>query len=263
MKITGVSHIHSLYSYDAKLSLAELKKTFKEQGIQFALMTEHTDKLLQEEAKAFVKECQKLSDKDFVFVPGFEVPYRMSHVLMIGAKEFVAQHADEALLLQWREKASFSVLAHPQLNHFIVDTTMKEVIDGVEVWNSQYDGKYVPRPQALKLLKELQGDKNIFAFAGLDFHRKEHLNGPQMTMEVEKLTESAILKNIQTGTYTLGKNTITIGSNGTISGNPFLLTWKSAISIGFITLSKKINKLLAAHDLSLPKRLKQYIRSKV
>ena len=80
MKIKGALHIHSDYSYDAKMTLVELKDLFVNNGLSFALMTEHTDEMCKERAERFINECRHLSDDTFVFVPGFEVPYKSTHV---------------------------------------------------------------------------------------------------------------------------------------------------------------------------------------
>ena len=81
MEVKGILHCHSTYSYDAKLSLPELKKLLQKKGLSFACMTEHTDELTKERAVAFVEECRSLSDGSFIFIPGFEVPYKHAHIL--------------------------------------------------------------------------------------------------------------------------------------------------------------------------------------
>ncbi|MCK5027252.1 MAG: PHP domain-containing protein [Candidatus Pacebacteria bacterium] len=263
MKVRGVSHIHSKYSYDGTLSLSEIKKALVKEGLRFALMTEHTDELTEVEAKKFIRECKELSDKDFIFVSGFEVPYRKAHILMIGVQEFVVSHADDITLPQWKEHAAFSVLAHPHCNQFIVDTVMKVVVDAVEIWNAQYDGKYIPRFKAVKLLNYLQKTRDTKAFCGLDLHRKEHLGGPEIVMEMEQLTTKKILEKIRRGEYTMEKKTMSVSSKGKITNSTSFLAVKSFCAIVFIVFSKWLGKKLHKHGLSVPKELKQKIRSKI
>lgn len=63
-------------------------------------MTEHTDTLTPELAEDFVRECDRLCDETFRFVPGFEVPFEGAHVLMVGARTCVSQYASTIETLQ-------------------------------------------------------------------------------------------------------------------------------------------------------------------
>jgi len=206
MKVTGVIHMHSTHSYDGKLSLSELKAFLIDKGVQFACMTEHTDYLDRAAADKFVTECRDLSDDRFIFVPGFEVPYGRAHVLHIGATEFVCTFANAAQLKLWRKVSPLVVLAHPVRNQYKVDETLKGVIDGIEVWNQQYDGKQRPRVKSVKLLKKLRTDKPLMATGGIDFHRSEHFGNPFITVELESLTEAGIVRTFTAGEFSFGCN---------------------------------------------------------
>ena len=194
MKYKGVLHIHSKHSYDGKVPLTELKKLFTEKGLSFACMTEHADTLTPKTAARFVAECRELSDESFVFVPGFEVPYKDAHILHIGATEFTSQFADKETLKVWREKTSLVVLAHPVRNKFIIDEVMEGCIDGVEIWNQQYEGKVMARPRSMKLLRELRNKKSLIATGGLDLHRVEHMGSPITEIEASELRTMGGLK---------------------------------------------------------------------
>ena len=173
MEIKGVAHVHSTYSYDGKENLSDLKAFLQKEGITFCFLSEHTDKLTIEEAQLFVQECKALSGSQFVFVPGFEVPYKDAHVLLLGTEAFLGQVADEHMLAQWAGRSALTILAHPVRNRFVVDQTLRSAIDGVEIWNQQYDGKLVPRPHSAQLLRSLQEqNEGLFALGGLDFHRR-------------------------------------------------------------------------------------------
>ena len=224
-------------------------------------MTEHTDELTEERARAFIKECRELSDEKFMFIPGFEVPYGKAHVLMIGSDEFISQRVDGSMLLKWAEKAEFVILAHPHKNDFVVDETMRSVLDGVEVWNSQYDGKHAPRFRSLQLLKKLQEKDDVKAFAGSDLHREEHFGGPETVMEVDDITSHNILRQMQEGAYTIEKDKVSLTAKGEIKRSSVILRVKSFFSILFIDISKKAGKVFAKMGLSFPKKIKQKIRS--
>jgi predicted metal-dependent phosphoesterase TrpH len=265
MQIKGVLHMHSTHSYDGKVSLPELKVFLKERGISFCCMTEHTDELTQDTAQAFVSACEELSDASFVFIPGFEVPYKDAHILHIGAREFVCQFADTHQLQQWKSKASLVILAHPVRNSFILDATTEELVDGVEVWNQQYEGKKAPRIRSMKLLQQLQiKNSNLLATGGLDFHRREHYGSPITTLEVDECTEQNIIESLKAGKYTFGNTNVALSSKGELlKGNYSQVSADSALSISVIVVGKFVNKILAKLGLSLPQTLKKAIRSNV
>ncbi|MBP6881355.1 MAG: PHP domain-containing protein [Candidatus Pacebacteria bacterium] len=265
MKYSGIIHAHSRYSYDGKLMLPELKEVLQKRGMRFICLTEHTDKLTPEAADSFVKECRALSDEKFIFVPGFEVPYLRAHVLMFGATKFVSNFADATQLKEWAAGASFVVLAHPQRNKFIVDDVLESVLDGVEVWNQQYDGKLVPRWRSLQLLYTLRRRKpGLVATGGLDFHRIEHLGAPVVTLELSTLTEANILAALKSGALTFGTTNVTVPGTGEWrEGKTFSFKIRSIASTTFIWFGKKVNATLAAFGFKLPKKLKEAIRSKI
>ena len=266
MEIKGIIHCHSTYSYDAKLSLRELRELFQKNGVQFVCMTEHTDELTEEQAREFVGECEALSDETFRFIPGFEVPYKHTHILMIGMRKFFGNYAPNIeVLRKWTTQAQFAVLAHPVRNQFLVDEGLLKEIDALEVWNQQYEGKRVPRSRSLMLLNQLRAQKpSLLATGGVDFHRVEHFGAPLVSLAVESLTEASIIEKLQTGAFTVSSPQASFQG---ILLNAEALKKKhwfdSLISVSVIEFGKFVNKTLASCGLSLPKSLKQIIRKKL
>lgn len=272
MKIAGILHAHSTHSYDGKIPLPELKALLQKEGIAFACMSEHTDELTHESAMAFVEECEQLSDDSFRFIPGFEVPYKpagskvAAHILMFGCRSFYGPYAPDAHALRaWASGARFVVLAHPIRNKFIVDSAMYEVLQGVEVWNQQYDGKRVPRPRAYQLFEDMRTRKReVLATGGLDLHRKEHLTYPRVYLDVTTLVEENILEVLISGAFTIESPTCSLPAhNSWLQSKNLIIHMQSVLSISFITLGKKVNKVLAKVGLHLPKPLVRFIRSRV
>jgi hypothetical protein len=226
-------------------------------------MTEHTDELSPAKVEAFVNACRELSDEAFLFIPGFEVPYQHAHVLMVGSTNFVTAFADAADLKKWAEGSAVVVLAHPVRNSFKVDETLLSVIDGIEVWNQQYDGKRVPRAHSVRLLNECrQRKEGLRAFGGLDFHRKEHYGSPILSVNAVALTESEILYELHEGSFCFGSDTVRVYARGEWRGglSSFVM---SAYSVAVIMVGKSVNAVLKSLGLSLPKKLRQTIRSKI
>jgi hypothetical protein len=265
MILKGAIHVHSTYSYDGKESLRSLREFLLEKGITFCCVTEHTDQMTVENAQLFVQECKALSGSQFVFIPGFEVPYKKAHILLVGTEVFLAQKADAETLKTWSNKSVLTILAHPVRNGFKLDRIMEEVIDGVEIWNQQYEGKRVPRTRSASLLRKLQRKNSLLlAFGGLDFHRKEHFGSPVFTLEVERVSSDAILHALTDGKYVFGTERVAVSSTGLWKGSGSV--WHallSIFSISIIVTGKTVNALLALLGISFPKGLRQAIRSRV
>lgn len=263
MELKGILHCHSTYSYDAKLSLSELKVLFLKSDIRFVCMTEHVDTMTEQSAHEFVSECEALSDDSFLFIPGFEVPYKHAHILMIGLRDFFGNYAPTIEnLKKWTEKTKFVILAHPVRNHFDVDGGLLGEINALEVWNQQYEGKRVPRIRSLTLLQKLRLKKPaLLATGGVDLHRREHLGAPFVRVSVNSLSELEIIEKLKEGEYTVfSAHTSFTG----ICTDPKTLKenhrFESAISVAIIIFGKLVNKALATCNISLPKSLKQLVR---
>lgn len=266
MEIKGILHCHSTHSYDAKLSLPELKALLQQNGVRVACMTEHTDELTKDRAQAFIQECEKLSDDTFMFIPGFEVPYKRTHILLVGMREFFGSYAPELSALKlWTRKASFVVLAHPVRNAFMVEDGLLEQIDALEVWNQQYDGKRVPRTRSLRLLEKLRIKKEtLLATGGVDFHRKEHFGAPIVTLSVDTFTESAIIEKLKMGAYVISSPHATFfGTLPNISEIIQKHWFDSRISVSIVFVGKWVNRTLRMFGISFPKSFKQLVRKRI
>lgn len=262
MTLKGISHLHTKYSHDGTLSIRKFKDYLLENDIEFALITEHSDFIEAHDAEKFIKDCHNLSDGKITLIPGFEVPYRDAHILMIGVDHFVKTGSCEKEdLIKWKKHAEFAVWAHPHKNKYLLYDAIKAVIDSVEVWNSQYDGKKAPR---LKVLNSLQGLRarghNTLAFCGLNFHSTEHISGPTIMVEsVNRQTD--ILSQIKKGEFVLKSERITIASDGRIiKGIVPLMKIQSVYSISLIAGLEKVSAIVHNLRIPTPKSLRDKIR---
>lgn len=265
-KLNGVLHLHTTYSYDGKLSLDELKGFLVEHNVQFALITEHTDEMTKDAGEEFIAACREKSDERIVLVPGFEVPYGGRHILMVGAHRFVRGGIDNTSddIREWRNAVELAVFAHPHRNDFSVDRTMEEILDGIEVWNSQYDGKFTPRFKSLALLRRLERrGKKMRAYAGLDLHREEHEGGPRIAIENIGLSYGDIMNALKNGRYTLEKGKVFVSSEGNVLGNILFLRVKSLFFIGIVSFLKRVSRYTKALGIPVPQKLRRRIRSKL
>lgn len=266
MEIRGIVHAHSRYSYDAKLSLSEIRAVCMRNGLHFICMTEHTDMMNAESARAFVQECESLSDEQFVFIPGFEVPYKRAHILMIGQRDFFDAYAPTIeVLKRWTAQCPMVILAHPVRNHFEVDEGLCAEVDALEVWNQQYEGKRVPRTRSLRLFNAMREKKiELLAIGGVDFHRIEHFGPPFITCTVVSLNEKHIIEQLQRGAYDVSSSHVTFA--GTLPHSESMMRAhrvESMMSVSIIIIGKWVNAMLASVGLSLPKSLKQRVRKRL
>jgi len=259
MQVKGLCHLHSKYSHDGEVSLNRLKESLKEKGFQFLLLTEHIHDFLPEKIEEILKECQSLSDEQFIIIPGLELENKGEHFLVIGINELAREYNS---LTQFRSSGAIIVWAHPY--KIKQDGIERLQIDGLEIWNSCYDGKFVPRWQALKLLKKLRQKNNVLAYGGIDFHRFSHLGGPFLVVDVEELLQREILENLKRGRFFVKRGAVTVNSDGTMRpGQKIKTVLLSPIFRSLIGLFKFGSKILAGLRISPPRKIKEAIRSKL
>lgn len=259
MKIQTVLHVHSNYSYDGKLSLSEIKSHAKKNAVTCVFMSEHADELSTQKGSDFIDECRTLSDSDFLFVPGVEVSYEGNHILCYGIKKYEKKLASLEMLKDFFSDGAVLVWAHPHRGSFAISEDIKKMLTGIEVWNSQYDGKYAPRTRSLFLYKKSQIP---FAFAGIDFHRFSHWGGPHMEIETTELSEMCLKESLRSGMYTL------VGAwNRLDSKLKNMSVWMrifnrvvSTFFIALIVCFKSLNSFFAKNGIRFPKKIKELLR---
>ncbi|MFA6446650.1 MAG: ATP-grasp domain-containing protein [Patescibacteria group bacterium] len=257
----GVMHVHSAYSYDAKLDLEQLKSIFKSRGVSFVCLTEHIENFAQDKVQEYIRRCHEQSDPDFVFIPGFEVPCNGQHVMLINVTDLDLNLSPLEMIETAKKDGALVVLAHPHRNKFTTGQ-FGALLDGIEIWNAHYDGKYAPRTKAIKLLDTLRkSDPELKAFAGLDMHRKEHLGGPSIKVNAANLNPGAILSALKQGEYVLSKNKLSLDSLGRAKG--FWRVWASVVSpvsIVLVTSFKRLSRSLRQSNIKPPEKLKAWLR---
>jgi len=264
--IEGILHAHSEYSYDAKVPLEVLKAAFLKEGFRFACMTEHTDDLSPEAAQAFIHACERLSDENFTFLPGFEMPYLNTHILLLGVHHYTFdQHDLRGSLERATAQGARAVIAHPYRNGFRVDDVMHTYCIGAEVWNSQYDGKQFPRPWAISWFRKLRKHhSNFYAFGGMDLHRLSHLGGPRLRIDSDDLQEDAILSALSAGHFRTVQGAKEITASGHAIHLSSLKLWiVGTLSLLVIQLARKGSSLahrIGLHRITRYRRLHTWIR---
>jgi PHP domain len=172
----GAIHLHSVYS-DGEFTLAELREALVADGLSFACLTDHAEYFDRLMARDYVAECASLSDDRFRFIPGFEYPcYEGMHVLGLGVTEAAGTRDPQKIIRLIARRGGVSIIAHPKDECFEWIETFCELPDGIETWNSKYDGRYAPRVATFQMLERLRRRKpEMRAYYGVDLHwRRQH-----------------------------------------------------------------------------------------
>src|SRR5512132_472012 len=155
---TGILHLHSTYSYDGRHSLGELRAFALRRGYAFVGMTEHVEGLTPRRVAAFVEECRRLSTRACRLLPGLEYSFPAGpHLMAFGLTERLPLPANPAALAARMAACGAAVvLAHPARYPGLASPELAENLQGIEVWNQRYDGRFVPDPRWWALLARLR-----------------------------------------------------------------------------------------------------------
>jgi hypothetical protein len=201
--LLGVLHLHSTYS-DGEFSLAELRQLFRADGCRFACVTDHADAFNADgQLDAYRRECEALSDDQFRFVAGLEYTCvdRM-HVLGYGVTGRIASSDPEVVIARIREMGGIAVVAHPKDTAFATIEALAPQPDGIEVWNSKYDGRYAPRPGTFALLARARARRpDIRAFYGQDLHWRRQYRGLFVQVDCTEPRRDSILSALASGRF--------------------------------------------------------------
>ncbi|HJZ74994.1 MAG TPA: hypothetical protein VKE51_24835 [Vicinamibacterales bacterium] len=216
--LRGALHIHSTYS-DGEFTLAELRELFIASGCAFSCVTDHADWFDDDRLIAYRDECGRLSDQRFQFIAGLEYGCvdRM-HVLGYGVTIPVASTQPEAVIRHIQANGGIAVIAHPKETSFPAIEGFDPRPDGVEVWNSKYDGRYAPRVATFDLLRRMNTKSaNLRAFYGIDLHWRRQYRGLFTDVDADALDGGQILAALAAGRFAGVKERATLPSDGVLS----------------------------------------------
>ena len=218
--LKGAMHVHSTYS-DGEFTLAELRRVFLDEGCAFVCMTDHAEYFDPVQLRQYIDECRALSDDKLLFVSGleYECEKRM-HILGYGATRRVDSQDPEAVIREIELQGAVSVIAHPKDEFFEWIQTFETLPQGIETWNSKYDGRYAPRPETFALLQTLRARKpTMRSFYGQDLHWKKQFRGLFVQLDSGPTdsgppTAQGILAALTAGVYSGVKGELALPSSG-------------------------------------------------
>jgi hypothetical protein len=213
--LKGAIHIHSKYS-DGELTITELRQTYLALGYSFACITDHAEYFDEQSIRTYHQELQRNSDAQFCFVPGLEYRCeREMHILGYGATVLSSIKDPEGILRHIASQGVISVIAHPKDDFFPWIERFEILPQGIETWNSKYDGHYAPRPATFALLQRLrQRSPDMHAFYGQDLHWRKQFRGLCVAIDCAAVDPFAILAALKAGNFYGQKDDLQLPSSG-------------------------------------------------
>src|SRR5262249_36155613 len=112
-------------------------------------------------------------------------------------------------------RGGVSIIAHPKNEFFPWIESFDELPNGIETWNSKYDGRYAPRVATFKLLERLQRRKpEMRAYYGLDLHWRIQYRGLLNLTRCRSNSREELLGALARGDYQGVKDDLTLPSDG-------------------------------------------------
>jgi hypothetical protein len=216
--LKGALHVHSTYS-DGEFTLAELREIYLADGCSFVCMTDHAEHLDATTLPAYLEECRARSDAKFRFVAGLEYgcEQRM-HILGYGATKLASSINPQDVIRHIDSQGAVSVIAHPKDEFFEWIEGFETLPQGIETWNSKYDGRYAPRPGTFALLNRVQQRQpGMHAFFGQDLHWKKQFRGLFVEADCATNDDHNVINALARGAFRGSKGELELPSSGIVS----------------------------------------------
>lgn len=211
-------HVHSKYS-DGEFTLEELRAKFIAAGCSVVCMADHADAFDQAKVDEYVRELERLSDDTLRFVAGLEFGcVQRMHIVGYGVTALIDSDDPETVITHIRAHDGVAVIAHPPDHLFSLIEGFSVLPDGIEGWNSKYDGRYAPRPATFALIARLRERRSALkAFYGQDLHWRKQFAGLFTLLDIVRSDRALVLDALLRGAYVGSKDAVRLPSDGQLS----------------------------------------------
>jgi hypothetical protein len=201
--LRGIIHVHSTFSYDGKHSLEEIAEMARKRGHDFVGITEHSNTLDDDKMAAMVEECRRVSSPQCLIIPGVEFTCENNlHLVSVGVERYTAEKRPGEVARFVQEQGGVAVVAHPVRYQYRIPTEMLPHLDGIEIWNAGYDGRFIPNDRSIRLVADLRRTTpSLFAFAGQDLHRIQNYRHVSLTLQCADFTRQGIIQALKAGDF--------------------------------------------------------------
>ena len=216
----GVLHVHSVFS-DGDSCLERIVQTFKDAGMRFVAVSDHAEVFDEQRMHEYVARCSSLSSTDLLVIPGLEFALKGGtiHILGYGIGKRVRASNMEQLVDGIHEEGGIAVLAHPPVGSINLIGAIKAKLDGIEIWNSRYDGTVAPRAESIQLLRRVRmSNLKAAAYCGMDLHKMGQVRKPvYIDVQAAGLERIEILNALRAGRFAVHGGNMTIPSSGNLT----------------------------------------------
>jgi hypothetical protein len=204
-RLKGAAHIHSSVSHDGVMSLEELSLFFKRKKFDFVLITEHAENVSDGNMDKLIGECRRLSSPEFLIIPGLEFRCRDElHILGFGINRTLESDDPQKVIRHISQQGGVAVLTHPTRKKYCLDGTWVDGLDGVEIWNSAHDGKFLPQVEPIRMFEKLAvNNPHLKPFVGMDLHFEKNYYDLALRIKEKGLETGQILRRLKRGDFTI------------------------------------------------------------
>ncbi len=252
--LRGITHAHSTFSFDGKLSVGDLQKLLTESGYEFCLMSEHIETLDRESIDRMLNEYARLPTDRCLMVPGIEIDDL--HILLYGIKSAPLYEKLEDLAATLWANGAMVAISHPIKLLRGVPPVILPWLSAVEIWNTRYDGRHNPRFRSVQLFEELRkGNPSLVPLVGVDFHSTSDLSGVAIEVPSAKDADE-ILKSIAGNHHVLfhGSRILQIERQGLFA------ELKARLHTGLFDTAVNLNKQLKSHSVVIPPSVRRLFK---
>ncbi len=207
----GAFHVHSTYSYDARVALPILVSTFRQHGLHFLLLTEHDDTLDATTYARIVSECDSLSDDEFIVLPGIEIrcwrrEQEQWHIAALGVREWIKRGTIREVTASIAAAGGLAILLHPHKYSSAISLEELAGFHGLEIWNAKEDGRLSPQSKTLSLGRQAARMKTIPMYCGMDLHDVDRIPDLYLEVRTAHLFSAPLLACLRNGDFRLQAN---------------------------------------------------------
>lgn len=209
-------HVHSSYSYDAEPTLEQLCAWGESRELDFIFLSEHSNDFDHDKMKRFVAHCDALEGRACRLVPGLEFPVEGGfHLLGYNLRAFAPLTKPASVVDFIRGEGGIAVLAHPaRYRGRWPEPEVLEALDGIEVWNARYDGRFLPSGTLLRqALRTRSARGRMLLLAGQDLHALTS-HRLLLTSRAERETFEEFLAGLRSGNVRVGASPLTLHGGG-------------------------------------------------
>jgi hypothetical protein len=129
----------------------------------------------------------------------------------LGVHHYIEEKNPLKLASFIRKQNGVAIVAHPVKYHYQIPSDLLSMVDGIEIWNTSYDGRFVPNVHSLNLVRKFKKDgRPILGFGGQDLHEIRNHCCVEIRMPIEKLTQEAVLHSLKKGDFKITNSYLTL-----------------------------------------------------